>query len=336
MKKYLALRMVNRRKRRQQSITELELKHTNNQIVDFNDSSYFAGLSETGFSFVSRMAFRSKKPNENWLKVHIPGEGIWGFENLEMEEGNGFKQGGFEYVCIKPGELWKIKYQGVIYKGKEEKKIKIDLDWESIAPVIDFDVEGTSMEQVASQIAKEKWNPGFFRKLKEIHKVHYEQAGRLKGSIQLDGVTHELDLAGIRDHSFGSRNWNDWERHIWYLGLLEDGRFFNISIVNYDFIKDLKAGFLLDGNRYITHVKTPSFKDLNLHEVLPTQVAFEVQEKKGESEKAVKVIMKEFFPFIMDDVYHIRQAKAEFEYDGVKGIGIAEMGINLKRYKLDY
>ena len=40
--------------------------------------------------------------------------------------------------------------------------------------------------------------------------------------------------------------------------------------------------------------------------------------------------MKQFFPFMMDDVYHIRQSKAEFTYGDVKGIGIAEMGIARK------
>jgi len=33
--------------------------------------------------------------------------------------------------------------------------------------------------------------------------------------------------------------------------------------------------------------------------------------------------------------YYLRQAEAEFEYDGVKGVGIAEMGVNLKNYDID-
>jgi hypothetical protein len=39
--------------------------------------------------------------------------------------------------------------------------------------------------------------------------------------------------------------------------------------------------------------------------------------------------MQEFFPFTMDEVYSIRQAKAVFEYDGVKGVGIVEMGLKI-------
>jgi len=45
--------------------------------------------------------------------------------------------------------------------------------------------------------------------------------------------------------------------------------------------------------------------------------------------------MKHFLPFHMDKNYYLRQAKADFTYDGVKGVGIVEMGINLNKYDID-
>jgi len=336
IKDKLALKMVRAGKQRDFSINELERKHLNPDVLNFNDSSYFAGVSSDGFVVITRLAFRADKPNENWFKIYIPGEGIWGFENMELPEREGFTQGEFSYTPIIPGKEWSIKYKGPVFQDDKKEEVSIDLKWNSTVPIINFDKEGTSYEQVAHQIAMEKWNRQFFSKLKEIHKTHYEQAALLTGAIVWKGKKHTVNLKGIRDHSFGSRTWNDWERHIWYLGLLEDGRFFNISIVDYDFIKDLKAGFIWDGkSSYLSHYKTPSFKDLNLTEPLPTEVSFGVIENKGDSEILIKTDMKRFFPFMMDDIYHIRQTMAKFNYDGVQGIGIAEMGINTKRYKIN-
>jgi hypothetical protein len=37
----------------------------------------------------------------------------------------------------------------------------------------------------------------------------------------------------------------------------------------------------------------------------------------------------------MDGSYYIREAKAEFTFGDKKGIGVAEMGLNIKKYAID-
>ena len=333
LKKFLALKMITHRKSRDIPVEELEKKHTDPSVFAYNDSSYFAGVSREGFSFVTRQAFRTGKHNENWLKIHIPGEGVWGFEDMDLSEGDGFKQGTLEYVFQKPGEEWSIKYDGPVFRDGKEEQIRLDLKWNSTSPIMDFDKAGTSPNQVAEQIAKQKWNKEFFRRLREIHLVHIEQGGEITGTIIWKGKKNEVKLRGVRDHSFGKRNWEEWSRHIWFLGILDDGRFFNVSVIDYDFVKDLKAGFIFDGEKYTTFASTPSFEDLNLTEPLPHKLSFKVKEKENGEDIDITTEMKVFFPFMMDDVYHIRQSKAEFTYGDFKGVGIAEMGI-AKRFLL--
>ena len=335
IKQFIAHQMIRRRKRRSIPVEALETKHVDQQSPGYNDSSYFAGLSREGFSFVTRQAFRTGKHHENWLKIHVPGEGVWGFEDLPLEEGEGFVQGALKYVCHQPGELWDILYEGSVYQGDNKENIKLNLQWKSTSPIINFDDAGSDPRQVAAQIAKKPWNKAFFKRLKEIHLVHYEQGGEISGTIGWRGREHEVQLRGVRDHSFGRRNWEEWRRHIWFLGMLDDGRFFNVSVIDYDFINDLKAGFIYDGTGYITLSETPSFDDLHLEKPLPHQLEFPVKERRDKPQIMLKTKMEQFFPFIMDGVYHIRQAKAAFEYDGVPGIGIAEMGVNLKKYGSD-
>ena len=335
IKNWLATKMVAKGKNRQFTNQELEIKHVNNSIKSFNDSSYFAGISKEGITFVTRQAFRVDKPNENWMMVHIPGEGVFGFENRKMSEGNAFKQDRLEYICETPGDEWRVKFDGDLPQGNKKFSLKLDLKWESTAPIVAFDKVGTTSKQVGHQIAKEKWNLYFFKKLKELDQVHYEQAGKLSGTFEWNGKNYKLDFIGVRDHSWGARNWEDWDRHFWLLGLLEDGRFFNFSLISYSFVRNLQAAFIYNLDKYQTIHKIPSFDELNMASPMPKSLSFDVQEEKNGSSKNMSLEMKQFFPFHMDNVYYLRQAKADFMYDGVKGVGIAEMGINLNKHEIN-
>ena len=335
LKQFLARQMIKHRKNRRDSVSELERLHTQQKTPGYNDSIYFSGWQTDGLSFVTRQAFRSDKPNENWLKIHIPGEGTWGFENRDLPAGNGFAQGKLEYLSEIPGKHWILKYNGPIFKDNLEEDILLNISWEGIGPVIDFDREGALLKNTARRIAAEPWNSNFFRKLKELYKVHYEQAGTVRGKIVWQGKEVPLTGHGVRDHSFGRRSWEGWERHIWFLGVLEDGHSLNASRLYYDFLKDLKAGYLGDASALVTMADLPSFGDLALKEPLPAETELPLQIRPGEKEKLLKVKMKAFFPFLMDNTYHIRQALAHFKLDGVPGMGIAEMGINVEKYGMD-
>jgi len=335
VKNWLAYKMVARGKKRDFTPEELEVKHIDKSIKSFNDSSYFAGISKEGFSFVTRQSFRVDKPNENWMMVHIPGEGVFGFENRQLKEGDEFKQGTLQYICKTPGDEWQIIFNGVLPQGEKTKNFKLDLIWKGSAPIVVFDKVGTTARQVGNQIAKEKWNSKFFKRLKELDQVHYEQAGKLKGDFVWNNKNYNLDFIGVRDHSWGARNWEDWDRHFWLLGLLEDGRFFNFSLISYSFVKNLQAAFIFDSNDYKTIYKIPNFDEIKMDGLMPKSLSFDVQEDKNGTLKNMSLEMKHFFPFHMDKEYYLRQAKADFIYDGVKGVGIAEMGVNLKTNKVD-
>jgi len=335
IKKWIAIKMVGRSKQRSLSIDQLEVKHLNIGIKSFNDSSYFAGISKEGFSFVTRQSFRNDKHNENWMMVHIPEEGVFGFENREMEEKEGFSQGELLYKCIKPGENWQLNYNGSLPQNNNTGQLKMDLNWQSVAPIVVFDKIGTTAKQVGTQIAKEKWDSNFFKKLKELDQVHYEQAGKLSGLFEWNGVKHNLDFVGVRDHSWGVRNWEDWDRHFWILGLLEDGSFFNFSMISYHFVKNLQAAFIFDNGAYTTIFKIPNFDEIEMDGMMPKSLSFDVIEKENGPIKRMSLEMKHFFPFHMDNDYYLRQAKADFSYGDKKGVGIAEMGINLKTYQID-
>ena len=58
---------------------------------------------------------------------------------------------------------------------------------------------------------------------------HYEQACRVRGTLVLDGREHALDGAGIRDHSWGVREWEAFTRYRWLNGCLGPGFSFSLT-----------------------------------------------------------------------------------------------------------
>jgi len=335
LKNFRALRLVKSGSSKTLTLEELESRHKETTISHFNDSIYFAGISEEGMTFVTRMSFRNKKLNENWLKIHIPGEGVWGFENRGMIEGEDFEQGKLKYVCEKPGKIWRITFEGPVFQGKKYYQISLDLKWKSSSVLVNFEDNGVSSDQLAFQVAKQEWNWWFTKQLKALFRGHYEQAGEIKGTITWKRKKYKVQMNAIRYHSFGRNNWKEWERHFWFSGMLEDGRFIHSGIVDYDIVGDLKSGFSSGKETITTFVKTPGFAQLIFSKKSSSDLSFQVKESAGEGEKSVQINMLEFFPFTMDEVYSIRQAKASFEYDGVKGFGIVEMGLKVKKREQD-
>jgi len=335
IKEFIAIRMTQKGKKRNLPIEELEQKHAEPERKSFNDSSYFGGFSRDGFSIVTRQSFRVDKPNENWLKIHTPNNGVWGFENQDMPEGEGFIQGDLKWICTDPGKTWELSYSGSVWQNKAVENVEVNLTWQATSPILNFDTAGANPIQVGKQIAKETWSSDYFAKLKELKQVHIEQGGTLSGTITWQGEKHDVELRAVRDHSWGVRNWEDWDKHFWFLGILDDGSFFNISQISYGFVNNLIASFMYDGTEYRTLNEIPFFDEIGFNKSMPTQLEFSIQENKQSTPILIKIDMLEFFHFNMDGSYYIREAKAEFTFGDKKGIGVAEMGLNIKKYAID-
>ncbi len=166
-----------------------------------------------------------------------------------------------------------------------------------------------------------------------VRRRHYEQAGNISGTIKWKRKKQKVEMQAIRYHSFGVHNWKNWERHFWFTGLLDDGRMLHSGIVDFDFVKNLKSGYICDKKKVISLMKMPAFSEINFKTDSSTDFSFVVNEGTGENK--VDIQMKESFPFTMDDIYTIRQSKSMFEFEGVKGIGIVEMGLRMQKENQD-
>ena len=333
MKKALAAAMIRRGlKDRGMSVTELESKHSNPDEPLFNDSSYFLGRGEDGSCMVVRMAFRGTREPEYWLAFHLPGKGTFQLKELVTTEGDGFRLGDLCYACLEPGKRWKIGYSGPVRQGDRSHQVTVDLLFEGTRPLVNFR-HISRPSDMAPVIAREKWNREFFRKLKEIRKVHLEQGGRITGTITVDGEEKPLEWRSVRDHSWGTRQWSRWKRHVWLGGVLDNGEAFNLSMITYDFLGQLSAGYLTRGEELVYFSGLPLMETFASDPLIPKETTIGFSFRDGSSHN-LEVKMPGHFDFIMDGAYHIREGMGDFVFDGVPGMGVAEFGLNPAHYDI--
>lgn len=85
----------------------------------------------------------------------------------------------------------------------------VELDWTAHTPVIDFH---DSFDEGVERIQE-----------------HFEQAGRVHGTVTIDGVAHEIDALGERDKSWGVRDWNGLLGWDWIVGQFGEDLAFNAT-----------------------------------------------------------------------------------------------------------
>lgn len=317
-------------KERDLSLDELETRHSDPETSLFNDSSYFLGRGEDGSSFIVRMAFRNGRDPEYWLSFHLPGSGTYVLKDLDCKMSPGFNMGKLQFSCLEPGKKWQISYSGSIEKGGTVHKLDLNLLFEGTRPLVNFK-NISKPSDIAPVIAREKWTKEFLKSLREIKKVHLEQGGAIGGTIRLDGVEHNVDWRSVRDHSWGTRSWKTWKRHVWLGGMLDNGEAFNLSMISYGFLGQLSAGYITKGDKLSYFSALPPMDSFASAPLIPKKTVIEFRSRDGVLHK-LEVNIARAYDFTMDGVYFIHEGMGDFVLDGIPGMGVAEFGLNLEHY----
>jgi hypothetical protein len=329
----IARGMVNRQKR-QYSLEHLEQKHVDLSLPFPNDSSFFYGGDKEGNAFITRMAFRGPdRKHEYWFDFFLKGKGFFGIKDDPGPDGPGFQMGSLKWEPEKPGGRWMITYDGPV---KDEKgnihACKADLIFDPEHPVYDY-AESSDRNLIAKAIASRKWTRDFFLKLKELAQIHYEQTGRLHGTILLDGEKHDLMMRSTKDHSFGSRTWLCWDRHYWITGLADDGHQWTVTNMRWEFLDSLVAGFVIDPDGQADAiVEATSLEEVSSQKLLPDNAVIRIRMRSGKTH-TIEFFRHGHFPYLMDESYDMFEAIGSYRFDGTPGLGMVEFGFRREKYK---
>lgn len=288
-----------------------------------NNSYYFSMHDLTGKSILFRLAKRGDR-NELWCVYHdVNGNSYVNRDMLANEESLA------SVNCIEVGKEWQFQFRGpmINLKNKEAQPIEASLTgtFKSTAPIFEFSRQSDAAP-TARAIAREKLSKSFLKELSENHQVHYEQAGHVTGTFELEGQTIPIDIRAMRDHSFGKRDWGYMDRHVWLMALLETGEVLNVNMVRYPAIFELQHGYFEKDGKYTCVDSIDEMDKISLSGDVPQSIACQIKLVDGRiltmtSQKEIEV----HFPFD-NGIYTIFEGISSIEINGVKGRGIIEFG----------
>ncbi|CAG0902649.1 unnamed protein product [Darwinula stevensoni] len=230
------------------------------------DAVYFSGASEEGCYLVGAAARRPQGVVDGYLHIRIPGVGLLRSPKLpdttlkiDTDAGDDEDQFGAEgllFTPLEPMRRWGIRYHGPM--KLDEKTVQVDLqgEWISDLAYFDFDTD-LSPGTLARSLAKEPWSREYFQRLRDTHQNHYEQMGRIEGSVRIHDTEYSLRLDSMRDHTHGmsschvvdlgrvvgnsrarrsaaaeKRDWSHMHRYGFHTFFLEDGTKGNVGVAS--------------------------------------------------------------------------------------------------------
>ena len=315
---------------------------------DMNNSYYFSGHDQAGSSIFFRLGKRGGGANELWFALKDSSGDIYFNKQQIFYDGNSAKASSrtdndtdASVTCIEAGKKWAFSYRGKILKAITDENWtaissgqEVDADFEGIFTasnsIFDFS-RHMDTTPIARALAREKWSKSFMMHLKENHQTHYEQPGDLKGTLILNKRSKSIKMQAIRDHSFGKRDWNYMDRHIWIMALMETGETLNVSIVRYPAVNELQTGYFISKGNTSAPVcidcATP-MDELECIGRVPQKFQFTVRLSDGRTfYVSCKKELEYIFPFDNGD-YTIHEGIGSFSFNESKGRGIIEFGFN--------
>ena len=182
-----------------------ELMHPVGDDPAWSESYYFNFVDPgTKIGMFTRMGFR---PGNGWADaLHVIYLGkrrvafTYGRRDIEADlaryDGD-LSAGSLTLNCLRPHELWELRYQG---PAQDVADAEILLTRSKERPQGWFQPSTLDMT-----LQFECLTPPHYANRGEHG--HFEQSGRVRGSIALDGERWQVDGFGVRDKSWGPRDW---------------------------------------------------------------------------------------------------------------------------------
>ena len=305
------------------------------EVKDYNDSFVFQGADGAGNVLLTRLGFRDAgEIAEVWF---------WGaFGGRRFANGERFVTGradadqslisssGLTYERMEDG-VWRISYEGLL----EGRPSKVDLTWTADGPLY-CSADCMDARGMGLAMAEMPWSREYFERIRSEKQVRIEQGGRLTGAVDIDGETIGIDMRGVRDHSWGKRNWNFINRYIWTVLALDEevpiagvkARYAAIHAVDYgDSFKRLASGWIAGEGGVLPVNGVVDPMDVGNDGIIPAK--FNLDFSVTESGRCVLEVDRRQpeMPWLMNNNrFEVNEAYCSVVLNGVKGNGLAEFG----------
>jgi hypothetical protein len=303
-----------------------------------NHSHYFSLHSfDTKECLFFRYARRGGNDADELWFVYRDADGT-----VYMQENDHVKKGEKAPCRVEPsgdGKTLRFYYDGFVRRGVPDGKnmkpegaaLPLTCEGEFSGATLAFEFShhmpaGTT----ARALSYEKLSKDFVKTLSSIHQTHYEQAGSARARITVDGTERNLKLPAIRDHSFGTREWDYMDRYVWTCVLLENGDFVHTHLVRYPAVKHLQAGLVFQGGRVVHLDYATPLEDVPATGGVPENFAIEAVYTDG-TKRRIEWNLDFAVPFLFKGDFLVNEGVSAFVINGVRGRGITEFSYNRDR-----
>jgi len=243
LKEKLVLHFLERKKRKEPfdaASSELYELPPNADIHQ-NNSHFFTANSTSGETLSMRLGMRNHSQYEVFVLFRTADGRFFVHEKDHFTP----EECPVKFECIDIASKWHISFNGCLRDMVTSELVdaSADVEFTATCPIYDFIYHADRFNGMASSIAREKWNRTFFTEVRKNDQRHYEQAGSLSGEMKIGLEKFNLNLCCVRDHSFGRREWDMMNEHIWFLGMTENNKILCFSIVNYPAMKRIYSGY---------------------------------------------------------------------------------------------
>jgi hypothetical protein len=204
----------------------------------FDEEQEWGGASRIGF--LPNLGYA-----DGFVCLFLPGGAVGFIRAWEACANHSDKSsaGSIKHVCVEPFKRWRLNYCGPIYYFEEPasmgdfarsvltdlptREIEIDLEFRALHEPFDFHDSMKRDFLPISELAG-KLRPAYLashlgpgiRKMRLLRVMsgaqHYEHAGRVEGTILIDGNEHKISGFGQRDHSWGVRDMRVPDKWRWF------------------------------------------------------------------------------------------------------------------------
>jgi hypothetical protein len=229
----------------------------------------------------------------------VPGGSIYEtFHDIAVPDSMDFaawKVGGVELTLTEPLRTAHVKYTG--------QRLNYDFKFDAIHPAYSYDSHPDRC-------------PKYFADNR------FEQSGRVKGTMSIDGRSIAFDTLGHRDHSWGTRNWGVNYHYKWFHATTPDAavHFFKMEYLG----RSLTRGYVYkDG--HMSQIKDVNVLDFTLNDdMVHTDIEVLAHDIAG---RTTKISGRSFAyqPLQVDALNLLNEVALTVEIDGKPGIGWCEM-----------
>lgn len=316
IKKSIITKAINKRDNTfdYQQAENFSLENVQDPLIN---NSYYFSAHNLEMSIFFRLGQRITK-DETWFTIFYQGK----IYTLKTEE---YQAKESPLKIHKTEDEYEIEFTGLL---NEKDSVSFHATFKNRYKPLNFSSDMPS-SRMALAMANEKWKKSFFSSLDKVQgQTHYEQEGVLEGSFILNEKKVEFSLPCVRDHSFGPREWDYMNNHLWLMSIGEKLQF-NYSMVSYPVM-----GLLEVGNYHLLgeEQKYMLYSDNDLHELnkgeIPSMMSFTTHLVEGKDIPVkVKVLATVTYHF-EEGKYILHENIAEYEIDGIVSRGILEIGFN--------